>query len=265
MNPTPTRVDKRAANADGYTYQATERPDGTIRWQTIAGARGVISEHDTEREADATAVAAWLLDQQKFIDEQTAYAADVTEDRERDAANRAAAEAANRLIPDADPITYEQGLFWWKGTKFLALEAAVAHARVVAEESRRQHDFEAELSERAEALDIVTELHEGDHVDRRTNMRAPWLEQVVDVYRPATAGNLPLNDTVEIVDGRVKVYTCTRKELAIQLGVPLPETEGARARREAAIAEARRELADRAEKAKAEAEKAAMALHHATL
>lgn len=114
------------------------------------------------------------------------------------------------------------------------------------------------FSERIEAVGIVTELHEGGQVDRRTNLRAPWIEQVVDVYRPATAGNLPRNGTVEIIDGRIRVYTVTRRELALQLSVPLPETEGARARREVAIEEARQELAERAEKA-------ALAMHHATL
>lgn len=268
MNSTPTRVDKLAAEADGYVPKPVELTDGAIRWQALAGARGIVSTHDTEREAQAAAVEAWLHDVQKFAAEKAAYAAAVTEDQERNAADQAAADAADavsRLIPDAAPITYSQGFYWWNGNQFLTPESAVAHARLVAEDSRRQNDFKEALAERAEAVGIVTRLHEGDQVDPRGNRRAPWLEQVVDVYRPAAAGSLPRNGTVEIVDGRIKVYTCTRKELADQLGVPLPETESDRARREAAIEEARRVLADRAERAAAEAERAALAMHNATL
>lgn len=108
----PTRLDKRSAPADGYVSQATEK----------------------EQEADANAVAAWLLDCRNYIDEKTAYAAGAAEDRERDAANQSAVEAANRLlIPDAAPITCEQGLVCWNGIKFLTLQAAVAHVRLIAE------------------------------------------------------------------------------------------------------------------------------------
>lgn len=263
-NTPPTRTERSAAEADGYVVKAVELDDGTIRWQAIAGARGIISKHDTEREAQAAAVAAWLLDWHQFADEKTAYATAATENKDRDAANRAAVDAMNRLIPDAAPITYAEGLFWWNGIKFLTLPAAAAHVRLVADESRRQSDFQEELAERAETVGIVTRLHEGDQVDPRDNRRAPWLKQLVDVYRPATAGNLPRNGTVTIVDGRVLTDSWTREELALQLGVPLPETEHARSIRKAAIEEARQVLADRAAKAQADAEKAAQAMVRAT-
>lgn len=267
MNPThPTPAAEAVATGDaaGYVVRPHVNDDGTTRFAVEVRGRQV-SEHATAAEAQADAVTAHQRDVDARAAAELAAAAAATEDRDRDAANERAAQTASELYPEADPITYEAGRFYVTGRPFYSLHAAQAEVRLRADEARRQRDFQHALTEAMDAAGITVELHNGDQVDQRANRRAPWLEQVVDVYRPATAGNLPRNGTVEIVDGRVLTDTTTRWDLADQLGVPLPETADARERRRQALEEVRQHAAARAEAAAADAETAAMAMHHAAL
>lgn len=262
-HPTPAREAVATADAAGYIVRPQVDDEGAARFTVEVRGRKV-SAHNTLTEAQAAAVTAHQRDEDTPVADELAAAEAATEDRDRDAANMRAAQAASALYPEADPITYEAGRFYVTGRPFYSLSAAQAEVRIRADEARRQRDFQHALTEAMDAAGVTVELHEGDQVDQRANRRAPWLEQVVDVYRPATAGNLPRNGTVEIIDGRVITDTVTRWDLADQLGVPLPETADARERRRQALEEVRQLTAKRADAAATNAERAALAMHRAT-